>query len=125
MKYTNTITRNGETITLTNEEVRNIYRYQQTQYQIEDARHHVNEHILQHTDRNDDCWDLNLNTISDEDLLPYSSEEDIREFHVLLKLTDDDLEFLAENFDEKFDCNRDENSLWDEIITDFVKQSKA
>lgn len=122
MKYTNTIVRDGKTIMLTEEEVNNIYRYQQELYRIADARHHVNDHILQHTDRNDDCWELDLSTISDEDLLPESSEEDILEFHKLLNLTNDDLEVLADNFEDEFDCNCDENSTWDNVIDEYLNE---
>lgn len=122
MKYTNTIIRNGETITLTADEVNNIYRYQRELYRIADARHHVNAHILQYTDRNDESCELDLNTVSDEDLLPESSENDILKFHKLLNLTNDDLEALVECFEDRFDCNLDENSIWDNIIDEYLKK---
>lgn len=122
MKYTNTIVRNGKTITLTDEEVENIYRYQEKRYRITDARHHVNNHILRHTNRTDDSWNLDVSTITDNDLLENSSEDDKTKFHKLLNLTDDDLEDISDRFQSKFDCNCEENLLWDLVIDEYLEQ---
>ena len=121
MQYTNTIIRDGKTIELTDAEVENIYRFQERRYRLSDARAHVNDHILRYTDRNDDPWNMDITTVTKKDARRNLSKRDIKAFHTLLAVTDDDLEYLADRFQSKFDCNCDENTLWDLIIEDFLE----
>ena len=124
MEYTNSIVRNGKRITLTEEEVENIYRFQERKYRLSDARHHVNDWILRYTNRkDDDAWNLDASTISDKDLSDNLSEKDICKFHTLLSISDDDLEYLSDKFQSSFDCNCDENTLWDFIIADYLEET--
>lgn len=122
MEYTNSIVRNDKLIILTEEEVENIYRFQERKYRLSDARHHVNDWILRYTNRKDDAWNLDISTISDKDLSDNLSEKSIHEFHTLLSIPDDDLEYLSDEFQSKFDCNCDENTLWDFVISDYLKE---
>lgn len=125
MGYTNTIVRDDKTIVLTDSEVENIYRYQERRYRLQDARVHVNDHILRLTTRNDDYWNLDLNTVSDADLPENASAAVIKRFHTLLGFTDNDFESLSDEFQSRFDCNCDENTLWDSVINDYLKSNFA
>lgn len=121
MDYTNTIIRNGKIIVLTDDEVETIYRFQEHRYRLADAKAHVNTVLMRYTSRDDDPYDTSIPPITEADLRKDTTETDRATFKKLLALTDDDLEYISNEFQSRFDCNCDENSLWDLIITDAIK----
>ena len=123
MEYTNTIVRNGQTITLTDDEVENIYRFQERRYRLKDARAHVNDYILQYTNRDDDPWNMDITTVTKKDARKKLSKKQKKEFAILLAITDDDLEYLADEFECRFDCNDGENTTWENIIEDYLEDA--
>ena len=122
MEYTNTIIRDGKTIELTDDEIENIYRFQEQRYRLSDAKVHVNTYILRYTKRDDDPWIMDIKTITEKDRTKGLSRKDIAKFHRLLAMTNDDLEYMASEFQSRFDCNCDENTLWNIIIDDFLNE---
>ena len=88
------IIRDGKSIELTDEETYEAYRYQNKMFRMQDARYHVDELI------NDELNKKNLSKLK--------------------KLNEADIEILAERFLSKYDCNCDENTLWNSIIGDYI-----
>lgn len=115
------ITRNGNVIILTDEEIEQIYRYQEKKYHIADAKRHVTERALEYTNKKDeDPWSFDIANLSDDDLLPDMNMAQKKTFHKLISYSDEDYEYLADRFQSKFDCNCNENTLWRFIINDYV-----
>lgn len=115
------ITRNENIIILTDEEIEQIYRYQEKKYHIADAKRHVTERALEYTNKNDkDPWCIDIAELSYNDLLPDLKAAQKEIFNKLISFDDDDYEYLADCFQSKFDCNCDENTLWNLIIDDYV-----
>lgn len=117
------IIRNGNEITLTDEEIENVYRFQEKRYRMQDARIQVNKWILSFTTREADPMNIDLSTINDSDLNPYTSERYKKIFHALLCLDEEDIERIRDWFQSKFDYNWDESTLWKPIIDDYVKEN--
>lgn len=88
------IIRDGESIELTNGEVYAAYRYQENMFRMQDARCHINELI--------------------------KNEVNEGKINKLKKLNESDVEILAKRFLDKYDCNYDENTLWELIINDYI-----
>lgn len=88
------IIRDGKSIELTNGEVYAAYRYQENMFRMQDARSHIDELI-----------ENGLNE---------------KKINKLKKLNDADVEILAERFLDEYDCNYDENTLWELIINDYI-----
>lgn len=121
MNYTNAIIRGNKTIVLTDDEIENIYRFQEHRYRLADAKAHVNTALLSYTSRSDDPYNISIPAITEADLRQDTTEADRAVFKKLLALTDDDLEYISDEFQSKFDCNCDENTLWSSIINDAIK----
>ena len=99
------IIRDGNEFPLTNEEIENVYRFQEKRYRLQDAKTQVNRRILSFTERSDDPMNLDRSTVSDSDLNPYTPERYKNLFHSLLVLNDADIEQISDYFQSKFDCN--------------------
>ena len=119
------IIRDGNEFPLTNEEIENVYRFQEKRYRLQDAKTQVNRRILSFTERSDDPMNLDRSTVSDSDLNPYTPERYKNLFHSLLVLNDADIEQISDYFQSKFDCNCDENTLWELVIDGYVKENMA
>ena len=101
------IIRDGNEFPLTNEEIENVYRFQEKRYRLQDAETQVNRRILSFTERSDNPENLDRSTVSDSDLSPYTPERYKNLFHSLLVLNDADIEQISDCFQSKFDCNCD------------------
>lgn len=119
------IIRDGNEFQLTNEEIENVYRFQEKRYRLQDAETQVNRRILSFTERSDDPENLDRSTVRDSDLSPYTPERYKNLFHSLLVLNDADIEQISDCFQSKFDCNCDENALWELVIDSYVKENIA
>lgn len=121
------IIRDGKVIKLTPDEILRISRYQEHIYKIQDARRHINEHILRLTERDDDPWLFDASLVSEEDISksqdPKQTAHDIKLFRQLIALDDSDLECIIERYQDNFDCNLDENSQWDNAIDNYLGTS--
>ena len=116
------IIRDGNEIILTDDEIEMVYRFQENRYRSMDARLQINRRILSFTTRTDDPVTLDLSTVTDADLDPYTPERYKSRFHALLKLDENDLDQISDLFQSRFDCNCDENTLWELVIDDYVKE---
>lgn len=119
------IIRDGNEFHLTNEEIENVYRFQEKRYRLQDAEIQVNRRILSFTERSDNPENLDRSTVNDSDLSPYTPERYKNLFHSLLVLNDADIEQISDCFQSKFDCNCDENTLWELVIDSYVKENMA
>lgn len=86
------IRRNGDEITLTPEEVKHAYEHQRALYQEEDAKRHLADF--------------------GDDNKQYAG--------VIKKLDANDLSGLACIFENRQDCNRAENDIWESVIEDYL-----
>ena len=102
------IIRDGNEFPLTNEEIENVYRFQEKRYRLQDAETQVNRRILSFTERSDNPENLDRSTVNDSDLSPYTPERYKNLFHSLLVLND-----------------ADENTLWELVIDSYVKENMA
>ena len=116
------IIRDGNEIILTDDEIEKAYRFQEKRYRLMDARIQVNRQILSFTTRTDDPATLDLSTVTDSDLNPYTPERYKTRFQALLKLDENDLDMISNLFQIRFDCNCDENTLWELVIDNYVKE---
>lgn len=88
------IYRDHQAIELTQEEIEKAYREQELNYRKNDVKSHI------------------------EDI----KENDDDPFIQKIELTEDDIEFLAKEFIEKYDCNQTENNMWNNLIYNYIDE---
>ena len=93
------IIRDGKSIELTNGEIYAAYRCQENMFRMQDARSHINELIINELVKN---------------------EVNEGKINKLKKLNESDIEILVERFLDKYDCNYDENTLWERVINNYI-----
>ena len=104
------IIRNGVTYTLTADELEQAYREQERNYRIEDARFHL-ECFLQ-IRYSFTGWETAFRResgVTVEDLTNPESQHYV-------------LDWMADQYDDRQDCNRDENSVWEEIVQETLSE---
>ena len=103
-------------ITLTAEEIETIYRYQERQYRLQDAKNHLLEYLYgdmnYEPDDNEKQEFLMNYHVSFDDAISLESEKEI-------------LTSFADKFEEVFDCNSDENALWSYAIVSVLCEMRG
>lgn len=116
-----TIRIEGKDYVLTNEEVNQLYRYQEHCYFVQDAKRQVNTKILSYMDSDEDPEELNTSRLTTSDMRDDCTAADQDVFTKLLNLTDTDFDVLADEFRDDHDCNNDDNSAWQNLIEKYIK----
>ena len=102
---------------MTEQEIEAAYRYQEHQYRLQDAKRHLN--ILAFGLCDDEsgfdvpAYDEQKNYFAEIYGISYDQA-----------MTDDMLEAYLDQFEDDFDCNTDENSLWEDAIRAVLKALK-
>lgn len=99
---------------LTAEQEERVYRNVLRRYHVQDANEHVNNEIRSIV--GDDA----LSRTKDIDYLANLSEIDYQNALKLYSLSIADFKAMATVFEDDYDCNVDENSQWENLVTDYI-----
>ena len=99
---------------LTAEQEERVYRNVLHRYHVQDANEHVNNEIRSIV--GDDA----LSRTKDIDYLAGLPEIDYQNALKLYSLSIADFKAMATVFEDNYDCNVDENSQWENLVTDYI-----
>lgn len=106
----------------TQQELERAYRERERSYLIEDAEHHLLSFLGYDMDAEEDSQEAAENeTINQQfsDRYGYSISEAICEGSEYYCL-----DYLAYRFQDKMDCNLDDNSVWDNVVREFLRSEE-
>lgn len=112
-----TFQHNGKEYRLTADEIEAAYRYQERRYRLEDAKRQLNLFAFGLSD---------LDGVSEEDEAHYKAD-----FQTAWGVsyeeasTPEMCEAYADKFEDSFDCNRNENDLWEAAIAEVLASYAA
>lgn len=104
---------NGLSYEMTREQIYAAYRYQDHLYMMEDAKRHLIQLV--------ECDD-------EADMYSEINEEKLKDFEEFYGITIEEALGLADVFvkcfEDRYDCNVDENSQWNEVIHEYLLSIK-
>lgn len=105
----------GVKYAMTPEEIEAAYRYQEEQYRLQDARNHLNDYVFGVYDPEDTM---------EEDEYAEALQSFEQRKRVKYKDALASLDYIYELFERFFDCNCDENSVWDMALNEYFEEAR-